>query len=97
MDDSRASGESRPSIETDSDNSASAQLPAEPSPRSLPSRWRASGPRPAASRSSSVCSPILPVDTGIAIVFIQHLDSKHHSMLAEILGRATSMAVSRGG
>jgi two-component system CheB/CheR fusion protein len=36
----------------------------------------------------------LPVDTGLAIVFIQHLDPKHHSMLAEILARATAMPVS---
>ncbi len=36
----------------------------------------------------------LPADTGLAIVFIQHLDPSHHSMLAEILGRATAMPVS---
>ncbi|MFN0166089.1 MAG: chemotaxis protein CheB [Bryobacteraceae bacterium] len=36
----------------------------------------------------------LPTDTGLAIVFIQHLDQKHHSMLAEILARATTMPVS---
>ena len=36
----------------------------------------------------------LPGDTGLGIVFIQHLDPKHHSMLAEILGRATTMPVS---
>ena len=36
----------------------------------------------------------LPADTGLAIVFIQHLDPKHHSMLAEILARATAMPVS---
>ena len=36
----------------------------------------------------------LPVDTGLAIVFIQHLDPKHHSMLAEILAQATTMPVS---
>ena len=36
----------------------------------------------------------LPADTGLAIVFIQHLDPKHHSMLAEILARATTMPVS---
>src|SRR5690349_18982149 len=35
----------------------------------------------------------LPADTGLAIVFIQHLDPKHHSMLAEILARATPMPV----
>jgi two-component system, chemotaxis family, CheB/CheR fusion protein len=35
----------------------------------------------------------LPADTGLAIVFIQHLDPKHHSMLAEILARATAMPV----
>jgi two-component system CheB/CheR fusion protein len=36
----------------------------------------------------------LPDDTGFAIVFIQHLDPNHESMLAEILARATSMPVS---
>ena len=36
----------------------------------------------------------LHADTGLAIVFIQHLDPKHHSMLAEILARATAMPVS---
>ena len=35
-----------------------------------------------------------PPDTGFAIVCIQHLDPNHQSMLAEILGRATSMPVS---
>jgi len=36
----------------------------------------------------------LPADTGLAIVFVQHLDPKHHSMLAEILTQATTMPVS---
>jgi two-component system, chemotaxis family, CheB/CheR fusion protein len=36
----------------------------------------------------------LPGDTGFAIVFVQHLDPNHHSMLAEILSRATAMPVS---
>ncbi len=36
----------------------------------------------------------LPAGTGLAIVFVQHLDPTHHSMLAEILGRATAMPVS---
>jgi two-component system CheB/CheR fusion protein len=36
----------------------------------------------------------LPADTGFAIVFIQHLDPTHHSMLTEILARATAMPVS---
>src|ERR1035437_1313161 len=36
----------------------------------------------------------LPADTGLAIVFVQHFDPKHHSMLAEILARATAMPVS---
>lgn len=35
----------------------------------------------------------LPPDTGFAIVFIQHLDPNHESMLAGILGRSTSMPV----
>jgi two-component system CheB/CheR fusion protein len=36
----------------------------------------------------------LPADTGLAIVFVQHLDPQHHSVLAEILSRATAMPVS---
>src|ERR1035437_8590948 len=36
----------------------------------------------------------LPADTGLAIVFVQHLDPKHHSLLREILSRATTMPVS---
>jgi two-component system CheB/CheR fusion protein len=36
----------------------------------------------------------LPADTGLAIVFVQHLDHKHHSMLSEILARSTHMPVS---
>ena len=36
----------------------------------------------------------LPTDTGFAIVFVQHLDPNHHSMLAELLARATAMPVS---
>src|ERR1035438_8025854 len=35
----------------------------------------------------------LPADTGLAIVFVQHLDPKHHSLLSEILARSTTMAV----
>jgi two-component system CheB/CheR fusion protein len=35
----------------------------------------------------------LPADTGLAFVLIQHLDPKHHSILTELLGRKTSMAV----
>ena len=35
----------------------------------------------------------LPSETGFATVFVQHLDPKHHSMLAEILARATVMPV----
>ena len=35
----------------------------------------------------------LPGDTGFAIVFVQHLDPNHHSMLAEILAKATPMPV----
>jgi two-component system, chemotaxis family, CheB/CheR fusion protein len=37
---------------------------------------------------------LMPVDTGFAFVFVQHLDPSHHSMLAEILARATAMPVS---
>ncbi len=36
----------------------------------------------------------LPDDTGFAIVFVQHLDPTHHSMLSEILARSTTMPVS---
>lgn len=35
----------------------------------------------------------LPNSTGMAFVFIQHLDPKHHSMLSELLGKASSMPV----
>ena len=35
----------------------------------------------------------LPVDTGMAFVLIQHLDPSHHSLLAEILSKATRMPV----
>src|SRR5260370_24011648 len=35
----------------------------------------------------------LPADTGLAIVFVQHLDPKHHSLLTEILARSTTMPV----
>jgi two-component system CheB/CheR fusion protein len=35
----------------------------------------------------------LPDDSGIAVVFIQHLDPKHASMLSELLSRATHMPV----
>jgi two-component system CheB/CheR fusion protein len=37
---------------------------------------------------------LLPGDTGFGIVFVQHLDPNHHSMLAEILARATAIPVS---
>lgn len=36
----------------------------------------------------------LPGDTGLAIVFVQHLEPSHQSMLADILARATAMPVS---
>ena len=36
---------------------------------------------------------VLPADTGYAIVFVQHLDPSHHSMLADILRRSTAMPV----
>jgi len=35
----------------------------------------------------------LPADTGMAFVFVQHLDPEHESALPHILGRATSMKV----
>ncbi len=39
----------------------------------------------------------LPVDTGLAIVFIQHLDPKHSSILTELLARSTRMPVVQVG
>jgi two-component system CheB/CheR fusion protein len=35
----------------------------------------------------------LPAETGMAYVFVQHLSPQHSSLLAPILGRATSMPV----
>jgi two-component system CheB/CheR fusion protein len=35
----------------------------------------------------------LPPDTGMAFVLIQHLDPKHHSLLAELVSKETSMSV----
>ena len=35
----------------------------------------------------------LPADTGMAFVLIQHLDPSHHSLLAEILSKSTTMPV----
>ena len=35
----------------------------------------------------------LPVDTGLALVFVQHLEAGHASMLAKLLSRATSLPV----
>lgn len=35
----------------------------------------------------------LPSDTGMAFVFVQHLDPKHHSILTELLSRQTKMNV----
>ncbi|HLW81594.1 MAG TPA: chemotaxis protein CheB [Candidatus Acidoferrales bacterium] len=35
----------------------------------------------------------LPGNTGMAFVFIQHLDPKHHSALAELLAKASTMPV----
>lgn len=35
----------------------------------------------------------MPADTGVAFVFIQHLDPNHESMMAELLSRYTSMPV----
>jgi hypothetical protein len=35
-------------------------------------------------------------DTGFPIVFVQHLDPNHHSVLAEILERATAQVRGRG-
>ena len=35
----------------------------------------------------------LPLDTGMAFVFVQHLDPKHESMLTELASRSTKMPV----
>lgn len=35
----------------------------------------------------------LPADTGMAFVFIQHLDPTHHSMLADLLSKAANIPV----
>src|SRR5258708_4774587 len=35
----------------------------------------------------------LPADTGMGFVLVQHLDPKHHSTLAELLGKTTQMKV----
>ena len=35
----------------------------------------------------------LPTDTGMAFVLIQHLDPKHHSILAELISKETAMRV----
>jgi two-component system, chemotaxis family, CheB/CheR fusion protein len=35
----------------------------------------------------------LPSDTGMAFVLVQHLDPKHHSLLAELFSKKTAMAV----
>ena len=35
----------------------------------------------------------LPVDTGMAFVLVQHLDPSHHSLLTEIIAKATKMPV----
>lgn len=36
---------------------------------------------------------VLPVDTGMAFVLVQHLDPQHHSMLSGILSKVTRMPV----
>lgn len=35
----------------------------------------------------------LATDTGMAFVFVQHLDPEHHSMLTELLSKKTAMRV----
>jgi two-component system CheB/CheR fusion protein len=35
----------------------------------------------------------LPTGTGMAYIFVQHLDPRHHSQLSELLGRATPLRV----
>jgi two-component system CheB/CheR fusion protein len=36
----------------------------------------------------------LPIDTGMAFVFVQHLDARHESILAELLAKGSRMPVS---
>ena len=38
--------------------------------------------------------PALAPDTGMAFIVVQHLDPKHESLLAELIGRMTRMPVS---
>jgi two-component system, chemotaxis family, CheB/CheR fusion protein len=38
---------------------------------------------------------VLPADTGMAFVLIQHLDPTHESMMVDLLGRDTKMRVSQ--
>lgn len=38
----------------------------------------------------------LPADTGMAFVILQHLDPKHHSILADLLSKETRMKVAEG-
>ncbi len=37
----------------------------------------------------------LPADTGMAFIVVQHLDPKHHSILAELLAKETAMPVNQ--
>ena len=39
----------------------------------------------------------LPADSGMAFVFIQHLDPSHKSLLVEVLAKATRMPVAQAG
>ena len=39
--------------------------------------------------------PVLPPDTGMAFVVVQHLDPKHESLLPELLAKLTKMPVSQ--
>jgi two-component system CheB/CheR fusion protein len=39
----------------------------------------------------------LPIDTGMAYIYIQHLDPTHKSLLADILARTTKMTVQSAG
>jgi two-component system, chemotaxis family, CheB/CheR fusion protein len=36
---------------------------------------------------------VLPLDTGMAFVLVQHLEAKHESMLAKLLSKATQIPV----
>ena len=91
MDDSQVPGGARPEVESDGGSELPAGAP-EDSATVIP--VAGIGASAGGLEVFKLLLADLPADTGFAIVFIQHLDPKHHSMLAEILARATTMPVS---